>query len=65
MPFSFEKRLERGDTRGDLCRHVIVRGLLLVFIGHDLQRAVEVRLAEYAVSERVGADWTWLICSQG
>ena len=33
MPFSFEKRLERGDTRGDLCRHVIVRGLLLVFIG--------------------------------
>jgi predicted acyltransferase len=33
MPFSFEKRLERGDTRGELCRHVIVRGLLLVVIG--------------------------------
>ncbi len=33
MPFSFEKRLERGDTRGQLYRHVIVRGLLLVVIG--------------------------------
>jgi predicted acyltransferase len=33
MPFSFEKRLERGDTRGQLYRHVIVRGLLLVLLG--------------------------------
>jgi predicted acyltransferase len=33
MPFSFEKRMERGDTRGELYRHVIIRGLLLVFLG--------------------------------
>ncbi len=33
MPFSFEKRIERGDTRGQLFRHVIIRGLLLVLIG--------------------------------
>jgi len=33
MPFSFDKRLERGDTKLDLYRHVIVRGLLLVFLG--------------------------------
>jgi predicted acyltransferase len=33
MPFSFEKRLARGDTRGQLYRHVIVRGLLLVLLG--------------------------------
>jgi len=33
MPFSFEKRLERGDTRAQLYRHVIARGLLLVLLG--------------------------------
>src|SRR5262245_51069622 len=33
MPFSFEKRLARGDTKGQLYRHAIVRGLLLVFLG--------------------------------
>jgi len=33
MPFSFEKRLGRGDTMGQLHRHVIVRGLVLVLLG--------------------------------
>jgi predicted acyltransferase len=33
MPFSFEKRLERGDTRAQLYRHIIVRGLVLVLLG--------------------------------
>jgi len=33
MPFSFEKRLGRGDTLGQLHRHVIVRGLVLVLLG--------------------------------
>jgi len=33
MPFSFEKRLERGDTHGEIARHVIIRGLLLVVLG--------------------------------
>ncbi len=33
MPFSFEKRLERGDSRAQLYRHVIVRGLILVLLG--------------------------------
>jgi predicted acyltransferase len=33
MPFSFEKRLARGDSRGQLYRHVIIRGLLLVLLG--------------------------------
>jgi predicted acyltransferase len=33
MPFSFEKRLERGESRAQLYRHVIVRGLLLVLLG--------------------------------
>lgn len=33
MPFSFEKRLAHGDTKLDLYRHVIVRGLLLVLFG--------------------------------
>lgn len=33
MPFSFDKRLERGDTKGELARHAIVRGLVLVLLG--------------------------------
>ena len=33
MPFSFEKRLGRGDSRRDLYRHVVVRGLVLVLLG--------------------------------
>jgi predicted acyltransferase len=33
MPFSFEKRLQRGDSRLQLYRHVIVRGLLLFLLG--------------------------------
>lgn len=33
MPFSFEKRLARGQSKGSLYVHVIVRGLLLVLLG--------------------------------
>ncbi len=33
MPFSFEKRLARGDRRHALYQHVIFRGLLLVLLG--------------------------------
>jgi len=33
MPFSFENRLNRGDSKQQLYRHVIVRGLLLVLLG--------------------------------
>ncbi len=33
MPFSFEKRLQRGASRAQLYRHVIVRALLLVLLG--------------------------------
>jgi predicted acyltransferase len=33
MPLSFEKRLERGDSKTSVYRHVITRGLLLVLLG--------------------------------
>jgi predicted acyltransferase len=33
MPFSFEKRTARGDTKSQLVRHVIIRGLVLVLLG--------------------------------
>ncbi len=33
MPFSFEKRLQRGDSKAKLRGHVIYRGLMLVFLG--------------------------------
>jgi predicted acyltransferase len=33
MPFSFDKRLARGDGKAVLYRHVIIRGLVLVLLG--------------------------------
>lgn len=33
MPFSFDKRISRGDSRSAVVRHVIVRGLILVLLG--------------------------------
>lgn len=33
MPYSFEKRLARGDAKAQVTRHVIVRGLVLVLLG--------------------------------
>jgi predicted acyltransferase len=33
MPFSFDKRIERGNSKLDLYRHVIVRGVFLVLLG--------------------------------
>lgn len=33
MPFSFDRRLARGDEKPQLIRHVIARGLLLVLLG--------------------------------
>ena len=33
MPYSFEKRLSRGDSAHQLYRHIIVRGLVLVLLG--------------------------------
>jgi predicted acyltransferase len=33
MPFSFEKRLSRGDSRGSLYLHIVKRGILLVILG--------------------------------
>src|SRR3954463_1431108 len=33
MPLSFEKRLARGDSKGSLYRHVMIRGLVLVLLG--------------------------------
>jgi predicted acyltransferase len=33
MPFSWEHRIARGDSRRDLYRHLVVRGLLLVLLG--------------------------------
>jgi predicted acyltransferase len=33
MPFSFAKRLERGTTKAQLYRHVLIRALVLVLLG--------------------------------
>jgi predicted acyltransferase len=33
MPFSFAKRLDRGDSKAQMYRHVVTRGLLLILLG--------------------------------
>ena len=33
MPFSFEKRMRRGDSKSKLYKHVVTRGLVLVLLG--------------------------------
>ena len=33
MPFSLTRRMERGDSKGKLYQHIIIRGLLLVILG--------------------------------
>lgn len=33
MPFSIPKRLERGDSKAKVYRHIVIRGLLLVLLG--------------------------------
>ncbi|MFO1092052.1 MAG: DUF5009 domain-containing protein [Planctomycetaceae bacterium] len=33
MPFSFDKRLARGDSKGRVALHVVIRGLVLVLLG--------------------------------
>ena len=45
LPFSYDKRLERGATRASLYRHAIVRGLVLVFLGMIYNGFLEFHLA--------------------
>ncbi|OGG01165.1 MAG: hypothetical protein A3F83_15645 [Candidatus Glassbacteria bacterium RIFCSPLOWO2_12_FULL_58_11] len=33
MPFAISRRLERGDDRGELYRHIVQRSLILLFLG--------------------------------
>ncbi|MHC4585909.1 MAG: acyltransferase family protein [Planctomycetota bacterium] len=47
MPFAFNKRLERGDSKSRLYRHVIVRFVILFVLGMIAQG----RLLEYDLSQ--------------
>lgn len=57
LPFSFRKRLARGDERGELMRHVVRRALILIGLGIAM-RAIpsfdwgSMRL--YGVLQRIG-----------
>ena len=54
MPFSFEKRLERGDTqRAALSARHRARTAAGA-VGNDLQRPAQIRLAQHAASQRAG-----------
>jgi predicted acyltransferase len=74
LPFSLSKRIERGDGKMQLVRHVIVRGLLLVFLGiiyNGLLKFDWAHMRYASVLGRIGlaymlaalivinAKWTW------
>ena len=57
LPFSFRKRLERGDDRGRLMQHVVRRASILIGIG-ILMRAIPdfdfATMRYYGVLQRIG-----------
>jgi predicted acyltransferase len=60
MPFSFEKRLERGDSKRQLYRHAVSRGLLLVLFGLVHNGLLELDWANMrypSVLGRIGLAW--------
>ena len=56
MPFSFEKRLERGDSKVSLYQHVILRGLLLVLLGMIYNGLLTFDWANTAIAECARTD---------
>jgi predicted acyltransferase len=62
MPFAFAKRIERGDSKWQLYRHVIVRGLLLVLLGWIYNGILEFDWANQrytSVLGRIGLAYTF------
>jgi predicted acyltransferase len=60
FPFSLSKRIERNDSRASIYKHIIFRGLILVFLGILYNNAVRFNLAELrygSVLGRIGLAW--------
>lgn len=60
MPYSFEKRLSRGDSQGQLYRHVVVRGVVLVLLGWVYSGILKFELENMrypSVLGRIGLAW--------
>jgi predicted acyltransferase len=57
MPFSFARRIERGDRRADLAVHVVRRSVVLVLIGLAMRAVPDFDFAEMrwpGVLQRIG-----------
>ena len=60
FPFSLAKRIGRNDSRQSIYKHVIFRGLILVFLGLLYNNAVRFNLGELrygSVLGRIGLAW--------
>ena len=60
FPFSVAKRLSKGESRGQIYKHVIMRGLVLVVLGILYNNAVRFNLGELrygSVLGRIGLAW--------
>ncbi len=60
FPFSLKKRLEKGDSRNSIYKHVIFRGLILVVLGILYNNGLRFNLGEMrygSVLGRIGLAW--------
>src|SRR4030066_579140 len=60
FPFSLKKRLEKGDSRNSIYRHIIFRGLILVVLGILYNNGLRFNLGELrygSVLGRIGLAW--------
>ncbi|MCX6301952.1 MAG: DUF5009 domain-containing protein [Bacteroidia bacterium] len=60
LPFSLKKRLEKGESRNSIYRHVISRGLILVVLGILYNNGLRFNFTELrygSVLGRIGLAW--------
>src|SRR4030043_220008 len=60
FPFSLKKRLEKGDSRNSIYKHIIFRGLILVVLGILYNNGLRFNLGEMrygSVLGRIGLAW--------
>ena len=60
LPFSYAKRIERGDSKSRLAGHAVLRGLLLVLLGMIYNGLLQFNWSEMRYASclgRIGLAW--------
>jgi len=62
MPFAFARRLEQGNTRGQLFRHVLVRSLRLILMSQVLMSIARGRMHFQLINVLAQIGITYFLC---